>query len=41
MNIPALIGVDYPEDAEGHMAVVDGRNGVFSIGSDGGRIDKV
>ena len=29
MNIPALIGVDYPEDAEGHMAVVDGRNGVF------------
>lgn len=31
MNIPALIGVDYPEDAEGHMAVVDGRNGVFLL----------
>ena len=31
MNIPALIGVDYPEDAEGHMAVVDGRNGVFIL----------
>lgn len=31
LNIPALIGVDYPEDAEGHMAVVDGRNGVFLL----------
>ena len=31
MNIPALIGVDYPEDAEGHMAVADGRNGVFIL----------
>ncbi len=31
MNIPALIGVDYPEDAEGHMAVVDGRNGIFIL----------
>ena len=31
MNIPALIGVEYPEDAEGHMAVVDGRNGVFLL----------
>ena len=31
MDIPALIGVDYPEDAEGHMAVVDGRNGVFLL----------
>ena len=31
MNILALIGVDYPEDAEGHMAVVDGRNGVFLL----------
>lgn len=31
MNIPALIGVDYPEDAEGHMAVVDGRNSVFLL----------
>ena len=31
MNIPALIGVDYPEEAEGHMAVVDGRNGVFLL----------
>lgn len=31
MNIPALIGVDYPEDAESHMAVVDGRNGVFLL----------
>ena len=31
MNIPALIGIDYPEDAEGHMAVVDGRNGVFLL----------
>lgn len=31
MNIPALIGVDYPEDAEGHMAIVDGKAGVYIL----------
>lgn len=31
MNIPALIGVDYPEDAEGHMAIVDGKEGVYIL----------
>ena len=27
MNIPALIGVDFPDDAEGKMAIVDGAEG--------------
>ena len=40
MNIPALIGVDYPEDAEGHMAVVDGRNGVFLLDPTGEELTK-
>ncbi len=31
MNIPALIGVDYPEDADGHMAIVDGQKGCLII----------
>ena len=31
MNIPALIGVDFPQDAEGKMAIVDGKTGVFIL----------
>lgn len=31
MNIPALIGVDFPEDAEGLMAIVDGKSGIFIL----------
>ena len=31
MNIPALIGVDFPQDAEGKMAIVDGKTGIFIL----------
>ncbi len=31
MNIPALIGVEYPEDVEGKMAIVDGKKGILVI----------
>ena len=31
MNIPALIGVDYPEDIEGKMGIVDGFEGKIII----------
>lgn len=31
MNIPALIGIDYPEDAEGKMGIVDGYEGKIII----------
>lgn len=31
MNIPALIGVDFPEDADGKMGIVDGQEGVLII----------
>lgn len=31
MNIPALIGIDYPEDVDGKTAIVDGNKGVFII----------
>lgn len=31
MNIPALIGVDYPEDVEGQMGIVDGYEGKLII----------
>ena len=31
MNIPALIGIDYPEDAEGKMGIVDGYEGQLII----------
>ena len=34
MNIPALIGVDYPEDCEGKMAIVDGAAGIIYIDPD-------
>jgi phosphotransferase system enzyme I (PtsI) len=34
MNIPALIGVDYPEDVEGKMAIVDGAIGKILIDPD-------
>ncbi len=31
MNIPALIGVDYPEDVNGRLAIVDGYEGKLMI----------
>ena len=31
MNIPALIGVDFPEEAEGKLAIVDGKKGLFIL----------
>lgn len=31
MNIPALIGIDYPEDAAGKIGIVDGRAGKLII----------
>lgn len=31
MNIPALIGIDYPEDADGKMGIVDGYEGKLII----------
>lgn len=31
MNIPALIGIDYPEDVEGKMGIVDGYEGKLII----------
>ena len=34
MNIPALISVDYPEDVEGKMAIVDGALGKIIIDPD-------
>ncbi|MBO4395977.1 MAG: phosphoenolpyruvate--protein phosphotransferase [Eubacterium sp.] len=34
MNIPALIGIDYPEDVEGKMAIVDGAMGKIIIDPD-------
>lgn len=34
MNIPALIGVDYPEEADGKMAIVDGYEGKIMIDPD-------
>ena len=34
MNIPALIGIDYPDDVEGKMAIVDGALGKIIIDPD-------
>lgn len=31
MNIPALIGVDFPEEAEGKLAIVDGKKGLLIL----------
>lgn len=31
MNIPALIGVDFPEEVDGKMAIVDGKQGTFIL----------
>lgn len=40
MNIPALIGVEYPEDIDGKEAIVDGYEGVFYVNPDNELIDK-
>lgn len=34
MNIPALIGINYPEDCDGKMAIVDGAKGTLIIDPD-------
>lgn len=34
MNIPALIGVDYSEDIDGHFGIVDGFEGVLYVDPD-------
>ncbi|MCR5145121.1 MAG: phosphoenolpyruvate--protein phosphotransferase [Lachnospiraceae bacterium] len=34
MNIPALIGVEYPEDGDGKIAIVDGAKGILIIEPD-------
>jgi len=34
MNIPALIGVDYSEDIDGHLGIVDGFEGVLYVDPD-------
>ena len=34
MNIPALIGIDYNQDMDGKMAIVDGAHGVFIVEPD-------
>lgn len=39
MNIPALIGIDYSEDVDGHMAIVDGYEGKFYIDPDAGLLE--
>lgn len=31
MNIPALIGIDYPEDVDGKTAIVDGNKGLLIV----------
>ncbi|MDE6252976.1 MAG: phosphoenolpyruvate--protein phosphotransferase [Lachnospiraceae bacterium] len=40
MNIPALIGVDYPEDIDGKQIVVDGYNGSVYIEPDDATLKK-
>lgn len=40
MNIPALIGVDYNEDIDGHFGIVDGFEGVLYIDPDEATIEK-
>ena len=40
MNIPALIGIDFPEDCDGKMAIVDGSAGEFYIDPDKATLDK-
>ena len=34
MNIPALIGVDFSEDIDGHMGIVDGYEGILYVDPD-------
>lgn len=40
MNIPALIGVDFPEDADGKMGIVDGYQGLFYLEPDEETLEK-
>lgn len=40
MNIPALIGVDFPQDADGKLAVVDGFEGKLIIDPDEETLNK-
>ena len=40
MNIPALIGVDYGEDIDGHYGIVDGFEGILYVDPDEETIEK-
>ena len=40
MNIPALINIEYDEDMNGKMAVVDGKKGILLIDPDEGTLKK-
>ncbi len=40
MNIPALIGVDFPEDADGKIGIVDGYQGLFYLEPDEETLEK-
>lgn len=40
MNIPALIGVDFPEDADGKLGIVDGYQGLFYLEPDEETLEK-
>ena len=40
MNIPALIGVDYSEDIDGHFGIVDGFEGILYVDPDEETIEK-
>lgn len=40
MNVPALIGVDYDEEIEGHYGIVDGFEGVLYVDPDEETLEK-
>lgn len=40
MNIPALIGVDYSKDIDGHLGIVDGFEGVLYVDPDEETLEK-
>lgn len=39
MNIPALVSVDFPEDIDGRLAIVDGHKGQLIVEPDGETLD--
>lgn len=40
MNIPALIGIDYSEDMDGQMGIVDGYEGILYVNPDAETLEK-